>query len=86
VRQGWAGLYDEPRPGVPRSITDDQIEQVVMRPLESTPRGATHWSTRAMAQATGLSHMAIGRIWRAFGLQPHRSESLQLSPDPLLRR
>lgn len=84
VRQRLAGLYDEPRPGAPRSIGDDAIEHVVVRTLESTPRGATHWSTRAMAQATGLSHMAISRIWRAFGLQPHRSETFKLSPDPLL--
>ena len=84
VEQRLAGLYDEPRPGAPRSIDDDQVEQVVVRTLESTPRGATHWSTRAMAQATGLSHMAISRIWRAFGLQPHRSQSFKLSPDPLL--
>ena len=84
VQQRLAGLYDEPRPGAPRSITDDQVEQVVVRTLESTPRGATHWSTRAMAEATGLSHMAISRIWHAFGLQPHRSEAFKLSPDPLL--
>jgi len=84
VEQRMAGLYDEPRPGAPRNITDEQIEQVVVRTLESTPRGATHWSTRAMAQATGLSHMAISRIWHAFGLQPHRSEAFKLSPDPLL--
>src|SRR5438132_3681495 len=84
VEQRMAGLYDEPRPGTPRNITDEQIEQVVVRTLESTPRGATHWSTRAMAQATGLSHMAISRIWHAFGLQPHRSEAFKLSPDPLL--
>jgi len=84
VEQRLAGLYDEPRPGAPRSIDDEQIEQVVVRTLESTPRGATHWSTRAMAQATGLSHMAISRIWHAFGLQPHRSQAFKLSPDPLL--
>jgi transposase len=84
VEQRLAGLYDEPRPGAPRSITDAQVEQVVVRTLESTPRGATHWSTRAMAEATGLSHMAISRIWHAFGLQPHRSEAFKLSPDPLL--
>lgn len=84
VRQRLAGLYDEPRPGAPRNIDDDAIEQVVIRTLESTPRGATHWSTRTMAQATGLSHMAISRIWRAFGLQPHRSQTFKLSPDPLL--
>src|SRR5580704_4549663 len=84
ARRRLAGLYDEPRPGAPRSIGDDAVEQVVVRTLESTPRGATHWSTRTMAQATGLSHMAISRIWRAFGLQPHRSQSFKLSPDPLL--
>lgn len=78
------GLYDEPRPGTPRSITDDQVEQVVVRTLETTPRGATHWSTRGMAKAIGLSHMAVSRIWRAFGLQPHRVETFKLSPDPLL--
>src|SRR5881227_174293 len=78
------GLYDEPRPGAPRTITDEQVEQVVVRTLESTPRGATHWSTRELAKATGYSHMTISRIWQAFGLQPHRSESFKLSPDPLL--
>ena len=77
-------MYDEPRPGTPRTITDEQVEQVVVRTLESTPRGATHWSTREMAKATGHSHMTISRIWQAFGLQPHRSESFKLSPDPLL--
>jgi len=84
VGERLAGLYDEPRPGAPRRISDDAIEQVVVRTLESTPRGATHWSTRTMAQATGLSHMAISRIGRAFGLQPHRSQTFKLSPDPLL--
>jgi transposase len=77
-------VYDEPRPGAPRTISDDQVEKVVVRTLESTPRGATHWSTREMAKATGHSHMTIRRIWQAFGLQPHRSESFKLSPDPLL--
>jgi transposase len=77
-------LYDEPRPGAPRTISDEQVEKVVVRTLESTPRGATHWSTREMATATGYSHMTISRIWQAFGLQPHRSESFKLSPDPLL--
>jgi transposase len=65
-------------------VTDAQVEQVVVRTLEATPRAATHWSTRGMAQATGLSRMTISRIWRAFGLQPHRSETFKLSPDPLL--
>ena len=68
------GLMDEPRPGAPRKITDDAVEAVVTRPLESTPKGATHWSTREMAKAAGLSHATVGRIWRAFGLQPHRAE------------
>src|SRR3989475_9897175 len=84
VWERLAGLYDEPRPGAPRTITDEEIEQVVVRTLESTPRGATHWSTRGMAQAAGLSHATISRIWHAFGLQPHRSETFKLSPDPLL--
>ena len=78
------GLLDEPRPGAPRTITDDHVEAVIVRTLETTPRGATHWSIRAMAKATGLSHGTIARIWRAFGLQPHRTETFTLSPDPLL--
>jgi transposase len=78
------GLYDEPRPGAPRKIGDDKVEQIVTQTLESTPRGQTHWSTRELAKTSGLSHMTISRIWRAFGLQPHRSESFKLSPDPLL--
>src|SRR5258707_14171856 len=78
------GLYDEPRPGAPRQVTDAQVEQVVIRTLESTPRGETHWSTRGMAKAAGLSRMTISRIWQAFGLQPHRSETFKLSPDPQL--
>ena len=78
------GLYDEPRPGAPRKVTDAQVERVVIQTLESTPRGQTHWSTRELAKATGLSRMTISRIWRAFGLQPHRTESFKLSPDPLL--
>src|SRR3954463_13940174 len=78
------GLYDEPRPGAPRKVGDDQIEQVVIQTLESTPRGQTHWSTRELAKATGLSRMTISRIWHAFGLQPHRTETFKLSPDPQL--
>lgn len=78
------GLLDEPRPGTPRTISDEQIEDVIIRTLESTPKGATHWSTRDMAKAVGLSHMTISRIWRAFGLKPHRTETFKLSPDPLL--
>src|SRR5580693_373637 len=78
------GLYDEPRPGAPRKIGDDQIEKVILQTLESTPRGQTHWSTRGLAEATGFSRMTISRIGRAFGLQPHRADTFKLSPDPLL--
>src|SRR2546427_4841019 len=78
------GLYDEPRPGTPRKITDAQVEAIVIRTLESKPRGATQWSVRSMAKASGLSRMTVSRVWKAFGLQPHRTESFKLSPDPLL--
>jgi transposase len=77
-------LYDEPRPGAPRKVSDEQVEQVVIQTLENTPRGQTHWSTRELAKVTGLSRMTISRIWRSFGLQPHRSETFKLSPDPQL--
>jgi transposase len=76
------GLVDEPRPGAPRTITDEQVEQVITKTLEETPAGATHWSTRAMARATGMSQTAISRIWRAFGLKPHLDEAWKLSTDP----
>jgi transposase len=76
------GLLDEPRPGSPRSITDAQIEDVVTKTLESMPDHSTHWSTRLMAKRAGLSQTAIVRVWRAFGLQPHRVESCKLSKDP----
>ncbi len=84
IKRRLDGLYDEPRPGAKRTITDDQVEQVIVRTLETTPRGATRWSTREMAKAVGLSHMAISHTWRTFGLQPHRSETFKLSNDPLL--
>jgi transposase len=84
VRQRLDGLYDEPRPGAPRRIGDNQIEDVIIRTLETKPHGAAQWSVREMAKATGLNRMAINRIWRAFGLQPHRTETFKLSPDPLL--
>src|SRR5260221_3356784 len=77
------GLLDEPRPGAPRKIGDKDVEHLIARTLESTPKGATHWSTRTMAQATGMSQSAVSRIWRAFGLQPHRQETFKLSKDPL---
>ena len=76
------GLLDEPRPGAPRSITDAQVEGVVTKTLESMPGNSTHWSTRLMAEKTGLSQTAIVRIWRAFGLQPHRVENFKFSTDP----
>jgi len=78
------GLYDEPRPGAPRKVSDDQVEKVVIQTLESTPRGQTHWSTRGLAKASGLSRMTVSRIWHAFGLQPHRADTFKLSPDPQL--
>src|SRR3989454_3403531 len=78
------GLYDEPRPGAKRTITDEAVEAVVVKTLETTPRGATHWSTREMAKAVGLSRATVQRVWKAFGLKPHRTESFQLSKDPLL--
>jgi transposase len=78
------GLYDEPRPGAPRKVTDQEVEQVIIQTLETTPRGETHWSTRGLAKATGLSRMTISRIWHAFGLQPHRNDTFKLSPDPQL--
>ena len=77
------GLLDEPRPGAPRTITDAQVERVLTRTLETTPADATHWSTRSMAKASGLSRSAVHRIWRAFALQPHRTETFKLSTDPL---
>ena len=77
------GLYDEPRPGTPRRIGDDAIAETVRLTLEETPVDATHWSLRSMARATGYAPSTIHRIWRAFGLQPHRSKSFKLSSDPL---
>jgi transposase len=76
------GLLDEPRPGAPRSITDQQVEEVVTRTLESMPGNSTRWSSRLMADKTGLSQTAIVRIWHAFGLQPHRVENFKFSKDP----
>ena len=77
------GLLDEPRPGAPRTISDEQVERVVAKTLHETPREATHWSSRMMAKSAGLSQTAVMRIWHAFGLQPHRTETFKLSTDPL---
>ena len=76
------GLVDDPRPGAPRTVTDAEVERVVTRTLETKPTAATHWSTRGMAKATGMSQSAISRIWRAFGLKPHRADTFKLSTDP----
>jgi transposase len=84
VEHRLAGLYDEPRVGGPRTISDAAVEAVVVRTLETTPNGATHWSTRTMAAKAGMSHAMIGKIWRTFGLKPHLTRSFKLSPDPQL--
>ena len=76
------GLHDEPRSGAPRTVDDARIEAVIVRTLESCPENATHWSFRGMAKASGLSVSTVQRIWRAFGLQPHRVETFKLSTDP----
>ncbi len=83
VERRMDGLHDEPRSGTPRTIEDVRIEAVIVRTLESPPPGATHWSSRGMARASGLSVSSVQRIWRAFGLQPHRSGTFKLSTDPL---
>ena len=86
LERGLDGLLDEPRAGAPRKITDADVERVVTLTLETTPDDATHWSTRSMASRTGMSQSAISRIWRAFSLQPHRSETFKLSTDSSLHR
>jgi transposase len=82
LAEGLDGLHDEPRPGAPRTISDDAVEALIVKTLEETPNDATHWSTRSMAKATGMSQSAVSRIWRAFGLKPHLVETFKLSPDP----
>jgi len=76
------GLLDAPRPGAPRTIDDVRVDALIARTLEAQPADATHWSTRTMARESGLSQTAVSRIWRAFGLQPHRQETFKLSTDP----
>ena len=83
MAQRVEGLLDAPRSGAPRSIDDARVDAVIARTLESVPSGATHWSTRTMAHAMGMSQTAISRIWRALGLQPHRQETFKLSTDPM---
>jgi transposase len=82
AERGLDGLHDEPRPGKPRTITDEDVERVIVKTLEETPPDATHWSSYSMARATGMSQSSVSRIWRAFGLKPHLAESFKLSPDP----
>lgn len=83
VERRLDGLLDEPRPGAPRKIDDARIERLIATTLNERPRGATHWSTRSMAEKVGVSRTTVGRVWQAFGLQPHRSETFKLSTDPL---
>lgn len=83
IEQRLDGLLDAPRPGAPRTIEDAHVDAVIARTLESVPRNATHWSTRSMAREMGMSQTAIARIWRTFGLQPHRQETFKLSTDPM---
>ena len=83
VAQGLYGLMDEPRPGAPRTVSDEEVDRVVTLTLETVPEDATHWSTRALARRTGLSQSTVSRIWRAFMLKPHRSETFKISKDPL---
>jgi transposase len=82
VARRMAGMGDAPRPGQPRKITDQKVEEVVTKTLEQRPENATHWSTRSMAKAAGLNQNAIVRIWNAFGLKPHLQENFKLSTDP----
>jgi transposase len=84
IKRRLEGLLDEPRVGGPRTVSDEAVEAVIVKTLETTPSGETHWSTRTMAANAGMSHTMIGRIWRTFGLQPHVTQSFKLSPDPQL--
>jgi transposase len=82
IERGLDGLVDEPRPGAPRKIGDDDVERVVVKTLEDKPKDATHWSTRDLAKDVGLSASSVGRIWRAFGLKPWATDTFKLSEDP----
>lgn len=82
INQGLMGLYDEPKPGAPRSISDDQVAQLIQKTLGTKPKGATHWTCRSIAEETNLSKSTVQRIWNAFNLQPHRQKHFTLSTDP----
>jgi len=82
LKQGLLGLYDEPRPGGPRSISDERISQLIRKTLKTKPKGGTHWSCRSIAAETGLSKSTVQRVWQAFGIQPHRQKHFKLSTDP----
>ena len=82
LRQGMAGLYDEPRPGGPRSIEDEEIAALIRKTLDETPKNATHWTCRSLAEESGLSKSTVQRVWKAFGIQPHRQKHFSLSRDP----
>src|ERR1700704_1817107 len=84
IKRRLEGLLDEPRVGGPRPASDEAVEAATVKTLETTPQGATHWSTRTMATKAGMSHTMIGRIWRTFGLKPHITQSFKMSPDPQL--
>ena len=84
IKNRLDGLYDEPRVGGPRRYSDEEVEAVIVKTLETTPKGHTHWSTRKMAEKAGMSHTLVGRIWRTFGLKPHVSRSFKISPDAQL--
>src|SRR6478736_9600306 len=86
ARRGLDGLHDEPRPGKPRTISDEDVERVVVKTLEQQPANATYWSTRSMAAATGMSQSAVSRIWRRFALKPHQLETFKLSPGSAVHR
>ena len=81
VERRLDGLYDEPRAGVPRTVLDDKVEEIVRRTIEEQPVGATHWSTRSMAASVGVSAATVGRIWQALGLKPHLLETFKISTD-----
>jgi len=82
IDQGLMGLYEELRPGAPRTIDDDQIARLIRQTLETRPNGATHWSCRLLSRETGLSKSTVQRVWSTFGLQPHRQKHFKLSTDP----